>query len=380
MAQPATSQLAIEHNYGKSTPYSIGVEEEFQLVHRDTFELTSRVELLLDQATEADHARIKPELMQSVIECATKVCRNAAEAQHDLLALRRRVGEMAENSDCCIASSGTHPYSRYEFQKITDRERYAEIINRLKWVAQRELIFGLHVHVGIDSPDKAMYVFNAIRGYLPQMLALAANSPFWQGRHTGLLSSRIKVFDSFPRSGVPQSFDSWAEWEALVQRAVKVGALPDYTFIWWDVRPHPRFGTIEVRIMDGQTRIEHALALAALVQATCAWLGDLHDRGVRLDAHPTLLVNENKWSACRYGMEGEFIDLESDTVVSAREAVQSLLDTVEPYAKQLGSLEQFSVLPELVERNGARRQLDVYAQTESLMSVAEMLVRETNDF
>lgn len=369
----------IEHTYGRSTPYSIGVEEEFQLVHRETFDLVSRVDTILEHATERDLVQIKPELMQSVIESATKVCRNAAEAHDDLLALRRRIAQLAEASDCLVASAGTHPYSRYEFQKITDNERYQDIISRLKWVAQRELIFGLHVHVGMDSPAKAMYVFNVIRCYLPELLALSANSPFWQGRHTGLQSSRSKVFDSFPRSGIPQSFDSFEQWERLIALAVKVGAMDDYTYIWWDVRPHPRFGTIEIRICDAQTHISNSTALAALVQATCAWLGERFDRGEPLDLPPKLLIDENKWSAARYGLDGDMIDFDADGTRPTREAVRWLLDTVEPYARSLGSGEQLALVDELLARNGARHQLDVYAESESLMSVGEMLVRQTND-
>lgn len=369
----------IEHTYGKSNPYSVGVEEEFQLVHAETFELVSRIDVLLQNATELDLQYIKPELMQSVVETATSVCKTAGEAHDDLVATRKRLAELAEQSDCRICSSGTHPFSRYEFQKITDRERYVDIISRLKWVAQRELIFGLHVHVGIDSTNKVMAIFNAIRTYLPEMLALSANSPFWQGRHTGLQSTRVKVFDSFPRSGMPQSFDGWDEWCSLIGRAARIGSFPDYTYVWWDVRPHPRFGTIEVRICDAQTDVRRSVALAALVQATCAWLGDLYDRGEQPELQPQLLINENKWSAARYGLQGEFIDFQSDTTIPTRDAVERLLEQTRPYAAQLDSAEQFGWLQGMLDQTGARRQLDQYANSESLLSVAETLMRETND-
>jgi carboxylate-amine ligase len=305
------------------------------------------------------------------------VCADTAVAARELQALRCRVNELATECSCCFASAGTHPFSRYEFQRITDNERYRDIISRLKWVAQRELIFGLHVHVGIGSPDKAMYVFNHIRPYLPELLALSANSPFWQGRHTGLMSSRSKVFDSFPRSGIPQSFDGWEQWEALMRRAMNAGAIDDYTYVWWDVRPHPRFGTIEVRICDAQTRIEDSLALAALIQATSAWLGDQFDDGVERDDHPTFLINENKWSAARYGIHGEFIDLDTDTRMPTRAAIESLIERVEPYAQQLGSGTEFAHLTTMLESTGADRQLAWYDSSESLMSVGEMLARDT---
>lgn len=380
MNVPTTTPLRIEHTYGASTPYSIGVEEEFQLVHRESFDLVSRVDVILDLANERDRERIKPELMQSVVESATKVCRNAAEAEEDLVSLRRRLVELADQSDCCIASSGTHPFSRYEFQKVTERERYNDIMSRLKWVAQRELIFGLHVHVGMDSPEKAIAVFNHVRSYIPQMLALSTNSPFWQGRATGLHSSRIKVFDSFPRSGLPQEFVDWQHWLELMQRAMKVGALADYTYVWWDVRPHPRFGTVEVRVMDAQTRVQNSAALAALVQATCAWLGEQFDKGTLPATDPQMLINENKWSATRYGLDGALIDFTNDTTLPTRDAVQALIERVEPYARRLGSQEQFSRLDGIVDHGtGAERQLAWYGSSESLMSVAEMLVRETNE-
>jgi glutamate---cysteine ligase / carboxylate-amine ligase len=365
------------HAYGTSSAWSLGVEEEFQLVHPETGDLVSRVDAILGRAGEHELGNIKAELMQSVVEVATPVCTNAAEAAEELRALRRRVSQLADDAGCQIASAGTHPFSRYEFQDVTDRERYREIVSRLRWVAQRELIFGLHVHVGVESPEKAIYVFNHIRRYLPELLALSANSPFWQGRETGLRSSRSNIFDSFPRSGMPDAFDSYAQWDALMQRAMGLGAMEDYTFVWWDVRPHPKFGTIEVRVCDGQTRLRDSLALAALIQAIAAWLGEQFELGVKRDLPPKLLIEENKWRAARYGLDGEFLDLDNERGIPAREAVSRLVETVAPYARDLGSAEQFAALDSLVVRNGADRQLACYAETGSLMSVAKMLVRET---
>lgn len=373
-AMPARHQ---RHAYGSSSAWSVGVEEEFQLVHPETAELVSRVDAILGRATEADLANIKPELMQSVVEVATPVCTNLAEAEAELGALRRRVTQLARESGCEIASAGTHPFSRYEQQEITDRERYREIIGKLRWVAQRELIFGLHVHVGVESPDKAIYVFNHIRRFLPEMLALSANSPFWQGRETGLRSSRANVFESFPRSGVPDAFESYAQWDALMQRAMGLGAMEDYTFVWWDVRPHPKFGTIEIRACDAQTRLHDSLALAALVQATAAWLGEQFDLGVRRELPPKMFIEENKWSATRYGLGGEFLDLDHERRIPAREAVSRLIETVAPYARDLGGSEQFAALDALLVRNGAERQLAVYEENASLTEVGRMLIRET---
>jgi carboxylate-amine ligase len=373
------SAPVIEHAYGSSTPYSLGVEEEFQLVHRETFELASRIDVVLGNATEVDKQCIKPELLQSVIESATKVCTTVQDARTNVTELRTRLAELADASDCFIASAGTHPYSRYEFQKVTDNERYLDIISRLKWIAQRELIFGLHVHVGIDTPEKAIAVFNGVRQYLPQLLALSANSPLWQGRHTGLQSSRSKVFDSFPRSGLPQSFESWDAWCDLMRRAMDTGAIQDYTYIWWDVRLHPKYGTVEVRVCDAQTDVDYTIALTALIQAMCAWIGARFEAGEPDDLPPLMLIAENKWSAARYGLDGTFIDFDTDKVVPTREAIGTLVENVRPFAKILGSESELDLVDKiLVCGNGAHKQLAVYAQSESPVSVAEMLVKETS--
>ncbi len=364
---------AIEHAYGTSAAYTIGVEEEFQIVDAATFDLVPRVEQMLAGLGEADLAGIKQELMQSVIETATGICRNTAEASLDLERLRGRVFDLASAQDARIASAGTHPFARYADQKITNHDRYRDLIARLRWIAQRELIFGLHVHVGMQSPDHAMYVFNHIRAYLPELLALSTNSPFWQGTATGLQSTRTKVFDAFPRSGVPQAFDSWKQYEALMGRAISTGSIEDYTYVWWDVRPHPRFGTIEIRVCDAQTRLSDSLALAALIQATCAWLGDQFEQGIEMDLPPTMLIEENKWNAARYGLDGEFIDFATDERIPARTAVSRLIEQVEPYAVELGSGAEFAALDNLLVFNGAARQLNHFNESGTFAGVTEML-------
>ncbi len=369
--------VEITHAYGSTAPYTIGIEEEFQLVHPDTGDLVSRIDAILEQISEDDARNIKPELMQSVIEVATPVCGSLPEARTELGQLRRRVIDLASDNGCRVASAGTHPFARYEFQKITEQQRYTDIISRLKWIARRELIFGLHVHVGMDSPERATAVFNAIRSYLPELLALSANSPFWQGSHTGLMSSRIKVFDAFPRSGIPPRFERWEDWSSLMQRAMKSGAIDDCTYIWWDVRMHPGYGTIEIRICDAQTRLDDSLALAALIQSTCAWLGDAWERGTLPDPVPEMLINENKWSAARYGLDGQFIDFSSDSRISTRDAVLSLIDKVTPFAHELGAAADLAGLDSLLDANGASRQLSRYRESDSLAAVAHMLERDT---
>jgi len=244
--------------------------------------------------------------------------------------------------------------------------------------AQRELIYGLHVHVGIPSADEAMYVFNGICEYLPALLALSANSPFWQGELTGLQSSRSKIFDSFPRSGIPQSFTDWADYESLMLRSINAGAIDDYTYVWWDVRPHPAFGTVEVRICDAQTRVEDSLALAALVQALAAWLGRQYNEGRPQVHHPRLLLNENKWSAARYGLDGAFLDLRTDTKVATRDAVGELIELVRPMSSELGSTVEFDHLSLMLEATGAERQISTFEATGSTQEVAASIASATN--
>ena len=322
--------------------------------------------------------RVKPELLQSVIEGATRVSRTVSEAVADLHELRRRLRDAAAERESLIASAGTHPFSRYEHQEVTRRPRYEELMEAMRWVAERELIFGLHVHVGIDTPHKAIACANALRTFLPELLALSANSPFWQGRATGLASTRIKVFDTFPRSGLPPTFSSFDEWARLVERGVSTNCFADYSYIWWDLRPHPRLGTIEVRICDGQTRMENVAAIVALTQALVATLAAAYDRGEPLPVEPIMLVGENKWRAARYGLEADLIDLANDTERPAPEALRALAEWCEPAARELGCAEELAAVETILARGcGADEQNRLYEESESLLAVAQWLAEET---
>lgn len=380
-AAPSRSTRARRvRGYGQSSAYSLGVEEEFQLVDPATFELVPVIDAVLAPLAKSERAQVKHELMQSVVETSTTVCASVDEAEADLRRLRTRVGELAGGAGAVIASAGTTPISRWDDQLIADKPRYREIVERMQWIARRELIFGLHVHVGVDSADKCMYVFNAIRADLPLLLALSANSPFWQGEATGLQSSRIKVFDAFPRSGMPPELPGgWDEWEELLARGAKSGLIPDHTYIWWDVRPHPDFGTIEVRICDAQSRVEDTVGLAALVQALVAWHGDRFDAGEPLGAlPPKLLIDENRWSAARYGMCGQMIDHATDELVPTRTLVSHMLDRVEPVAERLGSSAQLGHVSRMVLLTGAERQLGAFRASDGdLRAVGAHLVAET---
>jgi carboxylate-amine ligase len=370
----------MDHNFGASRRFSLGVEEEFQLVGRESYELVSRIdEILAEVEDEEEHeGRVKPELLQSVVEVATNVAHSVDEAMDDLRRLRARLRDAAAERDALISSAGTHPFSRYEHQEVTDRPRYHELMEDMGWVAERELIFGLHVHVGLDSPDTAIACMNSTRTFLPELLALSANSPFWQARPTGLASTRTKVFEAFPRSGLPPAFSSWHEFELLVDRSVKTGSFPDYTYIWWDLRPHPKLGTIELRICDAQASIGAVAGIVALVQSLVATFAAAHEAGEELPVQPVTLVDENKWRATRDGLDAKLIDLEHDTERSAREAVLALVERSEPAARRLGCQPELeSVESLLAAGTGADAQLRVYEETGSLLAVSQWIAEET---
>jgi len=352
------------------------VEEEFQLLHEESYELVSRFDEVAEAASH--ERRIKAELLQSVIEVATHVAGSVAEAIEDARGLRATLRDAAAERGTVIASAGTHPFSRWEHQEVTEHERYRELMSEMRWVAEREVIFGLHVHVGLQSADAAIAVANGLRTWLPELLALAANSPFWQGRDTGLASTRTKIFETFPRSGIPPAFASFEEFELLVERAVKSGSFPDYTYIWWDLRPHPKLGTLEVRIPDGQTRLESTAGLVALVQSLVATLSDDFERGKKPAIQPITLVNENKWRAARDGLNGQLIDLERDEERPARAAVLALVERAGPAAERLGCREELGEVERLVERGtGADEQRSVYEESGSLLAVAQWLAEQT---
>src|SRR2546423_6089413 len=312
--------------------------------------------------------------MQSTAEVATGIARTVGEAMADVAELRGRVAVAAAERGARIASAGTHPFARWEHQEITEEERYASLVEKMQWVAERELIFGLHVHVGLATADAAIAVANAMRTWIPELLALSANSPFWHGRDTGLASARTKVFDPFPRGGLPPALGSWWGCELRVERGARTNSFPDYTYIWWDVRPHPRLGTIEVRACDAQTRLESVAALAALVQSLVATLVERFERLGRLPTETVTLIAENKWRAARYGLDADLIWLERDEERPAREALRHLVELAEPAARRLGCTTELALVEEVLRRGtGADEQRGVHADTDSLLAVAQFL-------
>jgi carboxylate-amine ligase len=347
----------------------IGIEEELMILDAESLELANAVETLLEADTGGD-GHVKPELHESVLEVATEPAATTAEAGRELRALRRRVADAAAAHGLAIASAGTHPLARWEDQRIAGRDRYRDLIADLRFVARQEIIFGLHVHVAVDNPDKAIHVANGMRVHLPVLLALSANSPFWRGDPTGLASARTPIFRAFPRVGVPPAYADFADWEARIGRLQRAGVIADHTYLWYDVRPHPHFGTVEVRVMDAQTRVEHTLGLAALVQAMVKELGEHADAGGELPDHPWEMLDENKWLAARHGLDGELIDLPGDDRVSTRELARGLLDRLREHAQDLGSAGELEAVDDLLERgNGARRQVVVYEANHDLHEV-----------
>jgi carboxylate-amine ligase len=361
----------VEHAFGRSAPFSLGIEEEFQLLSAESYELVPRFDQIAEQAADQ---RVRQELMTSVLEAATGVHERVSNAIDEVRDIRSSLRDAALAHGALIASAGTHPFSRWEHQEITDSPRYQGVVEKLRWVAERVAIFGLHVHVGIDSPDTAARVATELRTWVPELLALSANSPYWQGRDTGLASTRIQVFDAMPRSGLPPRLESFAEFEQLVGRGASAGFFPDYTYVWWDVRPHPKLGTVELRVCDAQTRVESVAGFAALTQSLAATLVEHPTQ-----AQPRTLIAENKWRAARHGLDADLVDLVHDRPRPAREAVRELLELAAPAAERLGCAQELAELERLLDRGtGADEQRRAYEESEgSLLAVARWVAEET---
>jgi carboxylate-amine ligase len=355
--------------------YTIGIEEELMIVDEGSFELVNAIESLLEDAPDGE---IKPELMESVLEIATKPCANTAEAGVQLRALRDQVRMTAAQRGLVIGSAGTHPFARWEDQRIAARTRYRELVSALRFVARQELIFGLHVHIGVDDPDKAIHVADGMRVHLALLLALSANSPFWRGDVTGMASTRMPIFRQFPRVGVPPSYRDWAHYEREIEFMMSSGVMDDYTYLWYDVRPHPKLGTVEIRACDAQTRVEHTIGLAALIQAMVKELCEHYESGGQLGEYPWQMLDENRWLAARHGLAGELVDLPSNQRVSTRALARRLLDRLREHAQDLGATSELEGIDDLLQRgNGAARQILVYEANHDLREVMGSIVAAT---
>ena len=355
--------------------FTIGIEEELMILDAQTLELKNAIETMLDDAPAGE---IKPELMESVLEIATSPLPNTKEAGDELRALRRQVRERATRHGLAIGSAGTHPLAKWEDQRIVARPRYRDLISALRFVARQEIIFGTHVHVGMDDPDKAIHVANGMRVHIPLLLALSANSPFWRCDATGLASTRTPIFRAFPRVGIPPYYKDWEDYERRIEFMCESGVIEDYTYLWFDVRPHPNLGTVEIRVPDAQTRVDHTLALAALIQAMVKELAEHFDERKELGYYPYEMLDENKWLAARHGLEGELVDLPSQERVGTKQLVRRVLERMQDHAKDLGSDRELEGIEDLLQRgNGAERQVVVYEANKDLHEVMREIVEAT---
>jgi len=369
----------LDHAFGRSEPYTLGVEEEYMLLDGESFDLVQHIDTVLAAISGHElETNINAELMQSVLEIATPVCRTAGDVDRELRRLRAYVAGIASEDKLRVGSAGTHPFSLFERQRITARDRYRHLIDQMQYVARRELIFGLHIHVAVDDPEKAIQVVNGLLAHISSLLALSASSPFWRGEATGLSSSRQIVFAAFPRSGPPPRFKDYADYAEVVGQLEKTGCIADYTHIWWDIRLHPRLGTVEIRVCDAVTRVEDAVALAAFCQALVKHYCERYDRGDEIPSYHRILTTENKWLAARYGLEAPVMDLATGrrNRVPVAQLVRRTLREIEPHARELGSERELEGVCEILARgNGADLQRRTFNANRDIVEV----VREIAD-
>ena len=359
--------------------FTLGIEEEYQTVDPVTRDLRSHIATeMLAQGKMRLEERVKAEMHQSVIEVGTRVCRNIKEAKEDIYDLRRQMIQLAEDNGLMLVAGATHPFADWRRQEIYPDPRYERVVEDLQMVARANLIFGLHVHVGIEDREEAIRVMNTMRYFLPHILALSTNSPFWLGDNTGFKSYRAKVFERFPRTNLPDEFESYSEFERYVNLLIKTNTIDNAKKIWWDIRPHPFFSTIEVRACDIPTRVEHTVAIAALIQATAMTISRLHERNLDFRHYSRALIMENKWRAVRYGLDGKLIDFGKEIEVDMRELMREYLRFVDDAVEELGSREEINVIYRMLEEGtGADRQLRVFAETNSLKAVVDDMAEQT---
>jgi carboxylate-amine ligase len=358
--------------------FTLGVEEEFQIIDPETLELRSHVSELIASSAPTLGDQIKRELHQSIVEVGTKICENVAELEEEIFSIRRELTGSAERVGLAVAAAGTHPFAHWKDQVLSPGVRYDSIVEELQQLARSLLIFGIHVHVAMPDRQTTIDLMNQARYFLPHLLALSTSSPFWMGRDTGLKSYRTTIFRRFPRSGVPGHFESWSEYEDYIDLLVGLNCIDDARKIWWDVRPHPKFGTLEFRVCDVTTRPETAVMLAALCQAIVVKLHKLYTRNMGYRLYRRALIEENKWRAARYGLDGKLIDFGKREEVPMRQLALELLEFVDDVVDDLGSRRAVEyVHTVLKEGTSADRQLAVYRHTGDLKAVVRHVIDET---
>ena len=359
--------------------FTLGIEEEYQTIDPETRDLKSHIATeMLTQGRLRLEERVKAEMHQSVIEVGTRVCRNIEIAREDLYDLRRQMIHLAEENGLVLVAGATHPFADWREQEIYPDARYDRVVEDLQQVARANLIFGLHVHVGIEDREGAIRIMNSLRYFLPHILALSTNSPFWLGMETGYKSYRSKVFERFPRTNLPDSFSSYSEFESYVNLLIKTNCIDNAKKIWWDVRPHPFFNTVEVRVCDIPLRAEETVAIAALIQATAAKLWKLHERNLDFRQYSRALLMENKFRAVRYGLEGKLIDFGKEIEVPETELIREYLEFVKEEVEELDSRHAIGYIHQMLRQgSGADRQLKVWRETGSLRAVVDYMAEET---
>lgn len=354
--------------------FTLGVEEEYMVLDPYTFELKSHEQRIVHEGQKMIKDKVKAEMHQAVVEVGTDICADIDEAWSDVAALRKTISGIADSLGYSMGAAGTHPFSHWESQLITDHARYNEIVNELQEAARSNLIFGLHVHVGMESREMANHIANSTRYFLPHVFALSTNSPFWEGRMTGYKSFRTKVFDKFPRTGIPDAFDSIEAYDNYVKLLIKTNCIDNAKKIWWDLRVHPFFNTVEFRVCDIPLTVDETITLAALFQAICARIYMLRSKNLNFIQYSRALLNENKWRASRYGVDGYLIDFGKEEEVNTRALIYELLDFLDPVLDHLGSRHRIANVHRILEHGtGADRQLAVFEQTKNLTDVAKFI-------
>ena len=358
--------------------FTLGIEEEFQIVDPHTRDLRSHVSEILEEGKMLLGEQVKPEMIQSMIEVGTGICKDIKEARSDITNLRGILSGLVRKQGLEIVAAGTHPFSHWQDQNIFENARYELIVEENQMIARSLLTFGLHVHVGVADPERAIHIMNAVRYMLPHVLALSTSSPFWLGIHTGLKSYRSEVFSRMPRTGIPDHFESDSSFQRYVGLLVETGCIDDGKKIYWDVRPHPFFPTLEFRICDIPTRVDDTIAIAALFQALVAKVNKLLEQNLTFRLHHKMLIEENKWRAVRYGLDGKMIDFGKGKEVPVRDLIHELLEFVEDVIDDLGSREEISHIYTILERGtSADEQLQVWRDTGDLKVVVDRLIEAT---
>jgi glutamate---cysteine ligase / carboxylate-amine ligase len=358
--------------------FTIGVEEEFQIIDPKTCELRSHVMQLVNEVSPSIQDQVKHEMHQSIVETGTQICENVGELRIEMHRTRGELIAAAERAGLQVAAAGTHPFSSWIDQVISPGERYENIVEELQQLARSLLIFGMHIHVAMPDKQTTIDLMNMVRYFLPHLLALSTSSPFWMGRNTGLKSFRTTVFRRFPRTGIPELFQSWSEYENFTNLLVQTRCIDSPKKIWWDVRPHPVFGTLEFRMCDVTTKVEEACAIAALTQALVVKLHRLYTSNQSWRIYRRALIEENKWRAARYGIEGKMIDFGKEQEVPMKTLIPELLELVDDVVDDLGSRSAVNYIHTILnEGTSAERQLKVFQETGDLRAVVQHVVAET---